>query len=100
MFQISVHHKCKVSDYSQDWECVSVVSVVHDDVWAVTLGLEQQVGRKIAFAAGLQWPAWSSAGPVPQKHIHVVYEVHAKYCMFFLFSLCMFKLIPSMSRIK
>lgn len=47
---------------------------MHDKaVRVVTGGLGQQGGRKTTSAAGLQWPAWSSAGPAKHTHLYTVY---------------------------
>lgn len=56
--------------HSQGWECVSVASIGWDGEREVSGELEQQGEKRRASVAGLQWPAWSSAGPAPKKPTH------------------------------
>lgn len=55
--------------YSQGWGC-------DDDVRVVTWGPGQWGGRKTTFAAGSQWPAWSSAGPATHTHHLFISVLH------------------------
>lgn len=56
--------------HSQDWVCVTVMGCLCD-VRVVTGEQEPPAGRRITSAAGLQWPAWSSAGPaVHEAHVN------------------------------
>lgn len=54
--------------YSQDLVCGSAAASTCDAGRAVTEGLGQRGGRRTTSAAGLQSPAWSSAGPVTHTH--------------------------------
>lgn len=51
--------------------CASAVVSARDSMRVVTGGLEQLGGKKTTFAAGLLWPALSSAGPATQTIAHI-----------------------------
>lgn len=67
----TLHQHSSVCVYSQDWLCVSAVVSARDSMRVVTVGLEQLGGKKTTFAAGLLWPASSSAGPATQTIQHI-----------------------------
>ena len=76
--QHSVQYECV---YSRDWVCGSIAASVCDAVKVVTWGLEQRGERRTTSAAGLQWLAWSSAGPVTHTYTYVSIWTVTQFCL-------------------